>query len=263
MLARTEGGDVYVGQVWPGARRSPTSRVQEVRDWWGEPQRRPRRLRGRRDLERHERAGDRAIPPDRMRFEAGAASHERFHNQYGAAHGDGDDTGLRAARPDLRPFVLSRAGFAGIQRYARKWMGDNVSRGSRPVDPDGPGLGLSGQPFVGADIGGFAGDTTPELLARWMQYGVLTPFVRNHSMSARSTSTLVVRPRSVDRVREAVRLRYRLMPYMYAAFVERGDGYARAAAAGVRPPVRPGARRDRRRVPARLPLVVAPWSSRA
>jgi alpha-glucosidase len=82
------------------------------------------------------------------------------------------------------------------------------------------GFGLSGQPFVGADIGGFQGDTNPELFLRWMQMGVLTPFCRNHS----ETNNIDQYPWSFgpeihDLAREAVRLRYRLMPYIYSAFV--------------------------------------------
>ena len=95
----------------------------------------------------------------------------------------GTTAGLRKQMPDLRTFVLSRAGFAGIQRYAANWMGDNLSRWDHlwVSMPMGAGFGLSGQAFVGADIGGFAGNTNPELFLRWMQYGVLTPFCRNHS----------------------------------------------------------------------------------
>ena len=85
--------------------------------------------------------------------------------------------------PELRTFILSRAGFAGIQRYAANWMGDNQSRWDHlwVGIPMGAGLGVSGQPFVGADVGGFQGGTDAELFVRWMQYGVLTPFCRNHS----------------------------------------------------------------------------------
>jgi alpha-glucosidase len=82
------------------------------------------------------------------------------------------------------------------------------------------GLGISGQPFVGADIGGFEGDTNAELFLRWMQYGTLTPFCRNHSaigwidQYAWSWGEVVE-----DHVRDAIRLRYRLLPYLDAAFV--------------------------------------------
>ena len=86
--------------------------------------------------------------------------------------------------PDLRTFVLSRAGFAGIQRYAANWMGDNLSRWDHLwlSIADGHRASASrARPFVGADIGGFAGNSNAELFLRWMQYGALTPFCRNHS----------------------------------------------------------------------------------
>ena len=112
-----------------------------------------------------------------MRFGGGQYPHERFHNQYALLMAMGTTAGLLDAMPDKRTFVLSRAGFSGIQRYAANWMGDN----SRDWDhlwlsvPMATGLGISGQPFVGADIGGFEGDSNAELFLRWMQYGTLTP----------------------------------------------------------------------------------------
>ena len=123
------------------------------------------------------------IDPRAMRFNRGRDSHERYHNQYALLMAMGTTQGLLAAMPDRRTFVLSRAGFAGIQRYAANWMGDNLSRWDHlwVSIPMGTGLGLSGQAFVGADIGGFAGNSNAELFLRWMQYGALTPFCRNHS----------------------------------------------------------------------------------
>ena len=123
------------------------------------------------------------IPAARMRFDRGRASHERYHNQYALLMAMGTRDGLLAAMPDLRTFVLSRAGFAGIQRYAANWMGDNMSRWDHLALslPMAAGLGVSGQAFVGADIGGFAGHSNAELFLRWMQMGTLTPFCRNHS----------------------------------------------------------------------------------
>ena len=97
------------------------------------------------------------IPPDRMRFDRGAHPHERFHNQYALLMAMGTVSGLREAMPDLRTFVLTRAGSPGIQRYAANWMGDNQSRWDHlwVSIPMATGFGLSGQPFVGADVGGF------------------------------------------------------------------------------------------------------------
>jgi alpha-glucosidase len=162
------------------------------------------------------------IAPGRMRFGRGEHPHERYHNQYALLMAMGTVTGLRDAMPERRTFVLTRAGSPGIQRYAANWMGDNQSRWDhlRVSMPMAAGFGLSGQPFVGADVGGFMGYAESEMFLRWMQYGALTPFCRNHSMAgnidqyAWSWGDV-----SLDLVRAAVELRYRLLPYLYAAFV--------------------------------------------
>src|SRR5690242_10206204 len=166
------------------------------------------------------------IPPERMLFDKGTASHERYHNQYALLMAMGTIEGLRAARPQDRTFILSRAGFAGIQRYAANWMGDNQSRWDHLAVsmPMAAGFGLSGQPFVGADVGGFQGDTTAELLLRWTQMGALTPFCRNHCDWATHHQYPWTFGREVlDGIRDALRLRYRLLPYLYAAFAEAAE----------------------------------------
>lgn len=222
VLCRTEGGQVYVGQVWPGITAFPDFATEQARNWWG-------------DLNAAHVASGLAgiwndmnepatgwIRPERMRFDHGTVSHERFHNQYALLMAMGTTAGLRRARPDLRPFVLSRSGFAGIQRYAANWMGDNQSRWDhlRLSIAMGMGMGLSGQPFVGADIGGFAGDCDGELLLRWTQYGVLTPFARNHAMLGTAEQyPWSFGPQVLEGIRAAVTLRYRLLPYLYASFL--------------------------------------------
>jgi len=226
VLCRTEGGDVYLGQVWPGATAFPDLATEEGRRWWA-------------DMNAAHVASGVAgiwndmnepatgvIPPDRMRFQGGRAPHERFHNQYATLMAMATVDGLRRAAPGRRPFVLSRAGSPGIQRYAANWMGDNLSRWDHLwlSMPMAMGLGVSGQAFAGADVGGFRGHTDPELFLRWMQYGTLTPFCRNHSelgnvdQYAWSFGEVVL-----DLVRAAIELRYRLMPYLYAAFLRASE----------------------------------------
>jgi alpha-glucosidase len=226
VLCRTEGGDIYIGEVWPGDTAFPDFATEEARSWWGELN------------AAHVRSGlagiwndmnepaTGVVPPGLMRFNHGRESHERYHNQYALLMAMGTTQGLLEAMPDLRTFVLSRAGFAGIQRYAANWMGDNMSRWDHLwlSMPMAAGFGISGQAFVGADIGGFAGNSNAELYLRWMQYGVLTPFCRNHSEIGNVDQYAwawgdVVR----DHVREALRLRYRLLPYIYAAFLDASE----------------------------------------
>jgi alpha-glucosidase len=226
VLCRTEGGDVYIGQVWPGNTAFPDFVTEAGRTWWAELN------------AAHARSGVAGIWNDmnepatgsvessRMRFDHGRYSHEKYHNQYALLMAMGTVAGLLDARPDRRPFVLSRAGFAGIQRVAANWMGDNLSRWDHlwMSIPMAMGLGVSGQAFVGADVGGFAGDSEPELFLRWMQYATLTPFCRNHTEigSAEqypwSFGGLVQ-----DLVRAAIRLRYQLLPYLYACFIQAAE----------------------------------------
>jgi len=222
VLCKTEGGDIYIGQVWPGDTAFPDFATEEARDWWGELNAAhvASGLAGIWNDMNEPATGN--IEPGAMRFAKGQQSHERYHNQYALLMAMGTTQGLLKAMPGKRTFVLSRAGFAGIQRYAANWMGDNLSRWDHLwlSLPMAAGLGVSGQAFVGADIGGFAGNSNAELYLRWMQYGALTPFCRNHSEIGNVDQYAWSWGEVVQGiVREAVRLRYRLLPYIYASFL--------------------------------------------
>jgi alpha-glucosidase len=222
VLCRTEGGDLYIGQVWPGNTAFPDFVTEEARAWWGELNAAHVQsgLAGIWNDMNEPATGD--IPPEAMRFGRGEHSHERYRNQYALLMAMATTAGLHAAMPELRTFVLSRAGFAGIQRYAANWMGDNLSRWDhlRMSIAMAAGFGVSGQAFVGADIGGFHGNSNAELFLRWMQYGVLTPFCRNHSEIGNVDQYAWAFGDVVQQhVRTAVQLRYRLMPYLYASFL--------------------------------------------
>lgn len=122
-----------------------------------------------------------------------------------------------------RPFVLTRSGFAGVQRYAAVWTGDNTAKdeyllGGTLLNTQ---LGLSGLAFVGDDIGGYIGNTTKELFIRWIELGVFQPFVRNH----KEAFALANEPWSYGEeaegiAKEYIGFRYRLMPYLYSKFYE-------------------------------------------
>jgi alpha-glucosidase len=222
VFAITEGGDEYVGQVWPGDTAFPDFASEDARSWWGElnAQHVKSGLAGIWNDMNEPATGDRDPLP--MRFDKGQFEHERFHNQYAMLMAMGTTEGLLKAMPNLRTFVLSRAGSAGIQRYAANWMGDNMSRWDHLwlSIPMGNGLSVSGQSFVGADIGGFAEDTNPELYARWIQYGALTPFARVHSVINTIDQYVWSFGEQVLNIsREALKLRYRLLPYIYSSFV--------------------------------------------
>ncbi len=131
--------------------------------------------------------------------------------------------GLRELRPNERPYVITRAAYAGIQRYSTMWTGDNTSTWeslalSLPMFET---LGLSGEAFVGADIGGFMGRCNGELLARWYQVGFLTPFCRNHKqLSGYDQEPWRFGKYYEDIIRRYLKLRYRLLPFLYSTLEE-------------------------------------------
>ncbi len=222
IFCKTEGGDVYIGQVWPGNTAFPDFASAEARKWWGQlnADHVASGLIGIWNDMNEPATGE--IAPDSMLFDGGEASHSRFHNQYATLMAMATVEGLLSNRPELRTFVLSRAGSPGIQRYAANWLGDNMSRFDHLwlSMPMAAGLGLSGQSFVGADIGGFGEDSSPELFARWIQYGALTPFARNHNATNQLDQYVFSFGQQVlDISRSALQLRYQLLPYIYSAFV--------------------------------------------
>ena len=222
IFAITEAGDTYIGQVWPGDTAFPDFANEQAREWWGERNAEHVKsgLAGIWNDMNEPATGDKDPLP--MRFDRGQFEHERFHNQYAMLMAMGTTEGLLKAMPNKRTFVLSRAGSAGIQRYAANWMGDNMSRWDHLwlSIPMGAGLSISGQSFVGADIGGFAEDTNPELYTRWIQYGALTPFARVHSViNTIDQYVWSFGEEVLGYAREALKLRYRLLPYIYSSFV--------------------------------------------
>jgi alpha-glucosidase len=120
-----------------------------------------------------------------------------------------------------RPFVLTRSGFAGVQRYAAVWTGDNTARDEYILSGTllNTQLGLSGLPFVGDDIGGYIGNTSKELFIRWIEVGVFQPYARNHKEAfALSNEPWSYGEEAEAIAKEYIGFRYRLMPYLYSTF---------------------------------------------
>ncbi len=150
-------------------------------------------------------------------------THARYHNVYGMQMARSTFEGLKKLRPDERPFVLTRAGYAGVQRYSAVWTGDNVASWDhlRLSIPMLVNMGVSGVPFVGADVGGFSGNPSPELYARWLQSAALTPFLRSHSEAGSKPHEPYSYGEEFTKInRASVELRYRLLPYLYTLFRE-------------------------------------------
>jgi alpha-glucosidase len=239
---RQEGGGPYKLRVWPGDAALPDFAREEVRAWWGglhralvepgaagiwndmnEPAGWKRELRlGRlivplagQDLSGVVQ-GDPADPEARV-------PHEQVRNAYGQLECRATREALEELAPGKRPFVLSRSGTAGIQRYAALWTGDTTSTWAqlRLSVRMLLGLSVSGVPFCGADIGGFAGFCTRELFARWMQVGALQPFARTHSMWLKHRQEPWRFGARVEAIaRAALELRMRLLPHLYRLFCE-------------------------------------------
>jgi alpha-glucosidase len=131
---------------------------------------------------------------------------------------------IAEAAPNTRPYIVNRAGFAGIQRYAQTWAGDNyTSWNSLKFNiPVILGMGLSGVANQGCDIGGFFGPAPePELLVRWVQNGIFQPRFSIHSSNTDNTVTEPwMYPSYTHYIRDAIRLRYRLVPYFYSLLYE-------------------------------------------
>ncbi len=148
-------------------------------------------------------------------------THRRYHNVYGMQMARSSFEGLRKLAPEKRPFVLTRAGFAGVQRFSAVWTGDNVASWEHLAlsIPMLANLSVSGVPFVGADVGGFAEMPSGELYARWLQAAALTPFLRSHSVGWVGNKEPWEFGEEFTKINRAtIELRYQFLPYLYTLF---------------------------------------------
>jgi alpha-glucosidase len=236
VFLRKPDGDEFTAWVWPGICVFPDHVRHHVRQWWGEQYRvyLNTGLRGfvndMNEPAMHERPVDDPDSPnlepplDLLHGEGDLrATHAEVRNLYASLEAEGTYQYLRRARPNQRPFLLSRAGYAGIQRYAGTWTGDlsSVWEHLEASLPQLLNLGLSGVPFAGADIGGFFGSCGPELLVRWTQLGALMPFARNHSAEGTAPQEPWAWGDPVEELcRSAIELRYQLLPHLYTLLHE-------------------------------------------
>lgn len=220
-------GSPYVGVVWPGRAVFPDFSRAAVRAWWGAQHAALVDVGVRgvwNDMNEPASFGGQTIS-DIVQFEGDGhpATHLEIHNQYGTLMARAAYDGFRKLRPDRRPFVITRAGYAGVQRYATIWTGDNTSSWDhlKMSLPMILGLGLSGIPFAGSDIGGFIGAPGAELYARWLQSAALVPFARTHAMIGTPRREPWSYGAEYERANRAtIRLRYRLLPALYTAYFQ-------------------------------------------
>lgn len=154
----------------------------------------------------------------------GGWTHGDVHNQYGQWVHSATFDGHRLRAANARPFVLSRSFFAGSHRFGAVWTGDNLADWAhlRMAVPMLLSLSVAGLPLVGADVGGFFKDPSPELMARWYEVAAYTPFFRNHAHQDTARRELFVfEPQHADRMRRAILARYALLPYIYSEYALR------------------------------------------
>ena len=229
-----ENGKEYVGPVWPGPSVFPDFTRKATRAWWGTLYK---------EFVADGVAGfwndmnepavftypTKTMPNDvehridEPGFAKRVAMHPEIHNIYGMENSRATWDGQLALRPNLRPFVMTRASYAGGQRYASTWTGDNSATWNhlRQTTPQLLNLGLSGFAMAGADVGGFAGSPPADLLTRWLMLSAFQPIDRDHS----AKGTLPHEPWVDGPEQEAIRRRYieeryRLMPYLYTTAEE-------------------------------------------
>lgn len=219
-FATDKDGVPYVNAVWPGDSLYPDFTNEKVRQWWAENQ----KLLLKEGVagiwnDMNEPASFNGPLPDEVQFynDGRQTDHREAHNKYGHLMSKATYEGIKNYSKK-RPFVITRACYAGTQKYSTVWTGDNQSfwEHLRMSIPMLLNLGLSGFAFCGTDVGGFSFDCTPELLARWVQVGAFTPLFRNHSaIHTRDQEPWAFDKDTLDINRKYIKLRYKLIPYLY------------------------------------------------
>lgn len=223
LFAKYPDGVPYRGEVWPSWAFFPDFSDKKARDWWGE------KIGGLLNIgvagiwnDMNEPAVWGNNVPDMIRFNDNGfgADHRKIHNTYALLMAKTTDDAFKKYS-SKRHLLLTRAGFAGIQRYSAMWTGDNVANNDHLqlacLMPQS--MGLSGIAFAGSDVGGFGGYPSGKLYIRWMQLGAFTPFFRGHSATGEPDKEPWALGEEVeDASREAINLRYRFLPYIYNEF---------------------------------------------
>lgn len=229
LFVKFPDGTYYSGDVWPGTCHFPDFTMPETRAWWGEQFTSLAKMGIKgfwNDMNEPVTWGKKLPDLIEFDFDGMGATHRKAHNVYGMQMARATAEGVKKLMPDTRAFVLSRAGYSGSQRFAASWTGDNSSSddhmllGVRLM----LNMGLAGLSFTGVDIGGFVGEANPQLFTRWMQIGAFSPLFRGHTMiNSRDSEPWSYGEEAEEISRNFIRLRYRLMPYLYTAFHESSE----------------------------------------
>ncbi|HET6861817.1 MAG TPA: glycoside hydrolase family 31 protein [Pyrinomonadaceae bacterium] len=226
---RRRNGDLFIPKVWPGASVFVDYTNPEARRWWGDLHRAytDQGVAGiwndmNEPADFVDQSGKNQL--DVISYDEGAkTSHAKNRNVFALLMARATYEGLQRLQPDKRPYVITRAAYAGIQRYSTMWTGDTNSTwdGLALSVSMFATLGLSGEPFVGADVGGFMGRANGELLARAYQVSFLAPFCRNHkTIDSYDQEPWRFGKYYEDVIRKYLKLRYRLLPFLYTTLEE-------------------------------------------
>ncbi|MET9735060.1 TIM-barrel domain-containing protein [Streptomyces sp. NPDC006458] len=234
-FVRDASGRVVRGVVWPGEAVFPDFTDARVRAWWG--RRYEERLaegfsgfwHDMNEPTSFAAFGETTLPRSaRHALEGRGGDHREAHNVYALCMARAAYEGLRELTPQQRPFVFSRSGWAGMQRYGGTWSGDVATGwpGLRASLSLVMGLGLCGVPYSGPDVGGYDGIPSPELFLRWFQLGAYLPLFRTHaSLRAGRREPWEFGPEVLEHARVALAERRRLLPYfMTLAHLARRTG---------------------------------------
>ena len=226
---RRQNGDLFIPRVWPGESAFVDYTLPAAREWWG-------------DLHRAytdngvsgiwndmnepadfiDQTGKNQL--DVISYDEGEKStHAKNRNVFALLMARATYEGLERLRPNQRPYVITRAAYAGIQRYSTMWTGDTNSTWEALAlnIPMFTTLGLSGEPFVGSDVGGFIGRGNGELLVRAYQVSFLAPFCRNHKViDGYDQEPWRFGKYYEDIIRKYLKLRYQLLPFLYTTLEE-------------------------------------------
>jgi len=226
---RRRNGDLFVPRVWPGDSVFVDFTVPEARSWWGDLHRvyTDNGIAGiwndmNEPSDFVDQTGKNQL--DVVSYDEGEKSiHAKNRNTFALLMSRATYEGLEHLQPDRRPYVITRAAYAGIQRYATMWTGDtNSTWESLALNiPMFTSLGLSGEPFVGSDVGGFIGRGNGELLVRSYQVSFLAPFCRNHKViDGYDQEPWRFGKYYEDIIRKYLKLRYSLLPFLYTTLEE-------------------------------------------
>ncbi|MBT8235569.1 MAG: glycoside hydrolase family 31 protein [Bacteroidia bacterium] len=221
-------GPLMRGKVWPGVCSFPDFTNPNVREWWSKLYKGLIAEDGVHAIwnDMNEPAvmevPSKTAPLDtRHDYDGHPCSHRKAHNIYGTQMVRATYEGVKKYVYPKRPFVITRAAYAGAQRFSSTWTGDNVATWEHLwiANVQVQRMCMSGFSFVGSDIGGFAEQPNGELFARWVQLGIFHPFFRVHSSGDHGDQEpWSFDPEVTDIVRKFIELRYQLLPYLYTAF---------------------------------------------